>query len=348
MGNPRVLVLNNSFLLAAPEWADAEILFAPIYHSALQRRFWETRFQELRSTHPRTVWCENIGAQDFDLALAWDALYEREAFGPKLHPRQNRLFDHIPFPIGDGFTPFRRLAEELLPARYEDAIPPRDREAQRELDYYFREAKLASTYFDTRNAMIGRDGSTRFSVFLSSGVLDVRHLYNEVREFERLHGANKSTGWIVFELLWREFFYWHYQANPRSYFSLAGLRGPAASPPVPLFPLEYLRGLPAHPLFAACLRELTGTGFLHNRTRQIFASIWLNDLGLDWRAGARLFEEHLLDYDVYSNYGNWMYLAGVGVDPRGKRYFNVDKQLRDYDPAGGYLAQWSPDAEGPG
>jgi deoxyribodipyrimidine photo-lyase len=69
----------------------------------------------------------------------------------------------------------------------------------------------------------------------------------------------------------------------------------------------------------------------------MFASYWLNDLGLNWRAGADLFENHLIDYDVYSNYGNWMYLAGVGVDPRGKRYFNIDKQLSIYDPQGKYI-----------
>ena len=36
-----------------------------------------------------------------------------------------------------------------------------------------------------------------------------------------------------------------------------------------------------------------------------------------------------------------MYLAGVGVDPRGKRYFNVDKQLDMYDKNGEYIKYWS-------
>ena len=65
-------------------------------------------------------------------------------------------------------------------------------------------------------------------------------------------------------------------------------------------------------------------------------SVWLNELKLNWRSGAKLFENYLIDYDVFSNYGNWMYLAGVGVDPRGKRYFDVEKQLSIYDPEGRY------------
>ena len=39
-----------------------------------------------------------------------------------------------------------------------------------------------------------------------------------------------------------------------------------------------------------------------------------------------------LDHDVCSNYGNWLYSAGIGNDPRQDRKFNVIKQGLDYDP----------------
>jgi deoxyribodipyrimidine photo-lyase len=48
----------------------------------------------------------------------------------------------------------------------------------------------------------------------------------------------------------------------------------------------------------------------------------------------------LIDYDVYSNQGNWLYIAGVGTDHRGGRRFNPDKQAADYDPSGAYQKQW--------
>lgn len=38
-----------------------------------------------------------------------------------------------------------------------------------------------------------------------------------------------------------------------------------------------------------------------------------------------------VDYDVCSNYGNWLYSAGIGNDPRDNRKFNVIKQGLDYD-----------------
>lgn len=38
-----------------------------------------------------------------------------------------------------------------------------------------------------------------------------------------------------------------------------------------------------------------------------------------------------VDHDVCSNYGNWLYSAGVGNDPRENRKFNMIKQGLDYD-----------------
>ncbi|MCE3011801.1 MAG: DASH family cryptochrome, partial [Proteobacteria bacterium] len=56
--------------------------------------------------------------------------------------------------------------------------------------------------------------------------------------------------------------------------------------------------------------------------------------------GAYLFQYFLKDYDPSSNWGNWQYLAGVGRDPRGLRFFNLQTQLERYNPDGSYLAQW--------
>ena len=63
------------------------------------------------------------------------------------------------------------------------------------------------------------------------------------------------------------------------------------------------------------------------------------DLQMDWRLGAAYFESMLIDYDVHSNYGNWMYNAGVGNDPR-DRVFNVGLQAERYDGKGKYQSTW--------
>ncbi len=334
----RTLVIQNNYHLV-PELKDKfdVFLFFPVFHSEIQRLFFEKRFNELKKIIPELRWINEINLSTVDKVLSWDAIKEKKQFTSKLISKQNRLFSQLTFSIPEVFTSFREKAETLLPAFYTDAKEPYDQEVIYAIKTYFREKKLAKTYFETRNALTGEDFSTKMSSFLSSGALDVRYLYNEVKRFEEKFGPNKSTYWIIFELLWREFFYWHYQKHQVLYFSDHGLKGPKQFSPIKTYSIEELTSLDGHPFFKAALKELCSTGFLSNRARQMFASFWLNDLKLSWRSGARFFEEHLIDYDVYSNYGNWMYLAGVGVDPRGKRYFNIDKQLSIYDPEGKYL-----------
>ncbi len=93
-------------------------------------------------------------------------------------------------------------------------------------------------------------------------------------------------------------------------------------------------------LIDAGMGELNATGYSSNRLRQNLASFLIHDLRCDWRAGAAWFESQLIDFDVYNNQGNWLYLSGRGTDPRGSRRFNPDKQAEDYDADGTYRKLW--------
>ena len=52
-------------------------------------------------------------------------------------------------------------------------------------------------------------------------------------------------------------------------------------------------------------------GFMSNRGRQNVASYLVLDMAIDWRKGADWFESVLQDYDVASNWGNWVSAAGM-------------------------------------
>ena len=103
---------------------------------------------------------------------------------------------------------------------------------------------------------------------------------------------------------------------------------------------QWINGATQSDLVNANMLELKLTGYMSNRGRQNVASYLCNDLKLDWRYGAAYFEQQLIDYDVCSNWGNWAYLAGVGNDPRGNRYFNIEKQANDYDAKKTYRNLW--------
>ena len=103
--------------------------------------------------------------------------------------------------------------------------------------------------------------------------------------------------------------------------------------------MQWAEGETYEPFVNANMLELKHTGWMSNRGRQNVASYFAKNLLLDWRMGAAYFEALLLDYDVHSNYGNWMYVAGVGNDPRDRK-FNVQFQAERYDPKGAFQKLW--------
>jgi deoxyribodipyrimidine photo-lyase len=102
---------------------------------------------------------------------------------------------------------------------------------------------------------------------------------------------------------------------------------------------EWAFGNTREPFVNANMLELLKTGFMSNRGRQNVASFWAKEWEQDWRIGAAYFESMLIDYDVHSNYGNWIYNAGVGNDPRDRK-FNIKRQAEMYDADGKYQKMW--------
>ncbi len=212
------------------------------------------------------------------------------------------------------------------------------------LKNYFWEGDRLKVYKETRNGMVGADYSSKFSPWLALGCLSPRFIYQEVKRYEQERVNNDSTYWLIFELLWRDFFRFVAQKYGNALFSSAGLRRKYLPWQRNLESFEIWRsGQTGYPLVDANMRELNLTGFMSNRGRQNVASFLCKNLGIDWRWGAEWFESCLIDYDVCSNWGNWNYVAGVGNDARDFRYFNIPKQSQQYDSQGHYLRLWLPE-----
>lgn len=205
---------------------------------------------------------------------------------------------------------------------------------------YF-DGALPQRYKQTRNGLTGVDYSTKFSPWLATGALSPRTLYAVLKSHESTQGANESTYWIWFELLWRDYFrFLHLQHGARLYRAEGLTRQPRPSHDAGRFE-AWRTGRSGEPFNDAGMRELSATGYLSNRLRQNVASWLINDLSCDYRAGAAWFESQLVDYDPYSNQGNWLYLAGRGTDPREGRRFDPERQARMYDPDGAYRLLWN-------
>ncbi|MBR9830961.1 DASH family cryptochrome [bacterium] len=216
-------------------------------------------------------------------------------------------------------------------------------EANNRLNHYFYESQELLLYKEKRNGLIGADYSSKLSVWLWNGCISPRHIYWEVKRFEHEYYSNDSTYWLIFELIWRDFFKYTALKNGNKIFHSHGINGHQnLVNPNPEFVNAWIRGKTGVPFIDANMRELAATGFMSNRGRQNVASFFVKELQQDWRVGAEYFESMLLDYDVCSNYGNWMYIAGVGNDSR-DRFFNVILQAKNYDSQGKYVRLWIPE-----
>ncbi len=205
---------------------------------------------------------------------------------------------------------------------------------------------LPHSYKATRNGLYRTDDSTKWSPWLATGALSARQAWAAIDAFEREHGGSESTYWIGFELLWRDHFRWLHRKHGLRLYRAQGLKDlPAPHHDAQAFD-RWRQGRTGQEFIDAGMRELATTGYLSNRMRQNVASYLVHDLQCDWRAGAAWFEACLIDYDVYSNQGNWLYLSGRGTDPRGSRRFNPVKQAQDYDPDHKYRGMWLPHTEG--
>lgn len=300
----------------------------------------------------------------------WHETYDQFLFHP----------DDLPFTISETpmvFTNFRKLCEKKVPVRkplpipsalsldntikvvnnlpslkdlgYEDftvhpssAFPFKGGElsGNDRMDFYIWDSDKIAIYKKTRNGLLGKDYSAKFSPWLANGSLSARVIYQEIKAYEKEVRKNDSTYWLVFELIWRDYFKFVSLKFGNSIFKKDGILNRHYDWSDNMkFVREWIEGRTREPFVNANMIELKETGWMSNRGRQNVGSYFSKNLKLDWRIGAAYFESMLLDYDVHSNYGNWMYVSGVGNDPR-DRVFNVQLQASRYDKQNKFQKLW--------
>lgn len=218
-------------------------------------------------------------------------------------------------------------------------IPGGPSSAKNRLQDYIWESRALGHYKKTRNGLIGENYSSKFSPFLAIGNLSPIQIFAEVEAFEEEHYSNKSTYWMKFELLWREYFRWVERQKGVDLF-LGSAYDEDLLQYRDSFFHEWAEGRTADDFVNANMHELNATGYMSNRGRQNAASYLVHDLKLPWQWGAAYFESKLKDYDVASNWGNWQYIAGLAPDRR-PHQFDTQQQASRYDRKRKYRELWS-------
>ncbi len=181
-------------------------------------------------------------------------------------------------------------------------------------------------------------GTSRLSVHLRFGTISIRELAGRA-------GSLDET--FLNELIWRDFYQailWHFpqvvgQSFKPEYDRITWRNDEKEFE-------AWCKGQTGYPIVDAGMRELSETGYMHNRVRMIVASFLTKHLLVDWRWGEAWFARKLLDFDLAANNGGWQWAAGSGCDAAPYfRVFNPYLQTKKFDPELKYTRKWVPELE---
>jgi deoxyribodipyrimidine photo-lyase len=258
-------------------------------------------------------------------------------------------------PLGAPFAPVRRFAAHTLPRRplatlaalgFDLRIPawPSGARAARERLTRFVAEGLSRYATDRDRPAV--EGVSRLSPHLKFGTLSPRTIVAAVQaaaHTDRTLAAAADK--YVSELRWRDFYahvMFHHPHAEHGAFRAAYDALPWSGSDAWFD--AWREGRTGYPIVDAGMRELAGSGFMHNRVRMIVASFLVKDLLIDWRRGERHFMRHLVDGDLANNNGGWQWAAGTGTDAQPYfRIFNPVLQGSRFDADGEYVKRWVPE-----
>jgi deoxyribodipyrimidine photo-lyase len=200
---------------------------------------------------------------------------------------------------------------------------------------------IIARYSEKRDTPGGQTTS-RLGQDLRFGLISIRELYARALSAS---GPAASIQTYIKELAWREFYMailWHYPEVFGGEFN-PDFRGIAWTGSDEDFQ-RWCQGKTGFPIVDAGMRELLGSGFIHNRVRMIVSMFLTKDLHCHWKLGESHFMQHLVDGENASNNGGWQWSAGTGADAA--PYFRIQNpwtQTKRYDPEGTYIKKWVPE-----
>ena len=271
---------------------------------------------------------------------AWEKL-PKQAVGPRL--------TQVHTPPDIKSLPLPDLSHWKLKSEGAKIIEAGEKAARGRLASFVKAQGAIKRYAEGRTELTGPTTS-RFSQDLRWGLLSAREIYHRCREVAGLLDAKgqDSVQKFISEIAWRDFYFqilFHYPNILDEDFSPAtrGLPWKEAKDHEEEFK-RWCEGTTGFPIVDAGMRQLSATGYMHNRLRMIVAMFLTKDLRVYWRDGEAFFMRKLVCGDIASNNGGWQWSAGTGADAA--PYFRVQNpwtQSERFDPKGEFIKEWVPE-----
>jgi deoxyribodipyrimidine photo-lyase len=195
------------------------------------------------------------------------------------------------------------------------------------------------------------EGTSRLSPHLHFGEVSPRQVWHAVQAASitaPMDGTIAGSEGFLRQLYWREFAYHLLFHEPQT--TDHPLREEFAAFPWSTDDVSlraWQEGRTGFPYIDAGMRQLWGTGWMHNRVRMAVASFLVKDLLIPWQEGAKWFWDTLVDADLANNTMGWQWAAGCGADAAPYfRIFNPITQGERFDPKGVYVRRWVPELAG--
>jgi deoxyribodipyrimidine photo-lyase len=329
--------------------ANADVVFAEADHTPFARQRDHRVAQRVQLQLTDGVAIRKVGSvlkQDgrpYTVFTPFSRKWKEGWFPPSgvvVSERPSTIPMHIDLPSDHGLLP-SRLAQSV-------PFPPSEEEAFSRLAMFVRGYNAPIYDYANQRDRPDLDATSQLSPYLRFGLLSPRLVAlkaaNAIQSAPDEESRRGAETWLN-ELIWRDFYInvLHHFPHARSQNFRAEYDRMAWDNNVELFE-AWCQGNTGYPFIDAAMRQLTATGWMHNRARMVVASFLVKDLLIDWRWGERWFMQKLVDGDPAANSGGWQWAAGTGTDAAPYfRIFNPVTQGQKHDKMGAFTRHWVPE-----